>query len=94
MKKIIKIISTVFGISAICYLVAREKVLIKKIAHDCDKIKMKFQILCLKIRNKKVDRIFYFYYIINIDRSIDDMMVCLKKVKMVFGVDYGYSRDV
>ena len=42
MKKIIKIISTVFGISAICYLVAREKVLIKKIAHDCDKIKMKF----------------------------------------------------
>lgn len=42
MKKIIKIITTVFGISAICYLVAREKVLIKKIAHDCDKIKMKF----------------------------------------------------
>lgn len=41
MKKIIKIITTVFGISAICYLVAREKVLIKKTAHDCDKIKLK-----------------------------------------------------
>lgn len=41
MKKIIKIISTVLGISAICYLVAREKVLIKKTAHDCDKIKFK-----------------------------------------------------
>ena len=41
MKKIIKIISIVFGISAICYLVAREKVLIKKTAHDCDKIKLK-----------------------------------------------------
>lgn len=43
MKKIIKIITTVFGISAICYLVAREKVLLKKTAHDCVKIKFKLK---------------------------------------------------
>ena len=41
MKKLIKMLTTIFGISAICYLVAREKVLIKKTAHDCDKIKFK-----------------------------------------------------
>ena len=39
-------------------------------------------------------KIFYFHYIINIDRSIDDMIACFEKVKMVFGVSYGYSRDV
>lgn len=39
MKKIIKIILTVFGISAIGYLISREKVLLKKVNHDMSKIK-------------------------------------------------------
>lgn len=39
MKKIIKILMTLFGISAISYLIAREKVLLKKTSHDCNKIK-------------------------------------------------------
>lgn len=39
--KLIKVFLTIFGISAIGYLFAREKVLLKKTAHDCDKIKFK-----------------------------------------------------
>lgn len=38
MKKIIGIILSVLGISAISYFIAREKVLLKKVAHDCQKI--------------------------------------------------------
>ncbi len=41
MKRIFKILVTTVGISALAYLVAREKVLLKKTAHDCDKIKLK-----------------------------------------------------
>lgn len=39
MKKIIKVLLTVFGISAIGYVIAREKVLLKKVSHDMSKIK-------------------------------------------------------
>lgn len=41
MKRIFKFLITVFGIFAVTYLIAIEKVLLKKTAHDCDKIKMK-----------------------------------------------------
>jgi len=41
MKRIFKILVTACGISAVTYLVAREKVLLRKTAHDCDKIKLK-----------------------------------------------------
>ena len=37
MKKILALL----GIGAIAYVIAREKVLLKKTAHDCDKIKLK-----------------------------------------------------
>lgn len=39
MKAIVKVLLTIFGISAISYLIAREKTLLKKTAHDCQKIK-------------------------------------------------------
>ena len=38
MKRIFKILVTTLGISALTYLVAREKVLLKKTAHDCSKL--------------------------------------------------------
>lgn len=38
MKKILKILGTVFGISLISYIIAREKVLLKKTSHDCNKL--------------------------------------------------------
>lgn len=38
MKKLLKILITACGISAVTYLVAREKVLLKKTAHDCSKL--------------------------------------------------------
>ena len=41
MKKLLKIVVTALGISTVAYLVSREKVLLKKTAHDCDKIKLK-----------------------------------------------------
>ena len=41
--KLVKLFLTIFGISAIGYLVAREKVLLKKTAHDCEKIKKEFR---------------------------------------------------
>lgn len=37
MKKLL----TLVGLGAIAYLVTREKVLLKKTAHDCDRIKLK-----------------------------------------------------
>lgn len=41
MKKIVKILLSVLGMTALTYLVAREKTLLRKTAHDCDKIKLK-----------------------------------------------------
>lgn len=41
MKKILKILGTVFGISLIGYVIAREKVLLKKTSHDCNKLAAK-----------------------------------------------------
>jgi len=38
MKRIFKILITACGISAVTYLAAREKVLLKKAAHDCSKL--------------------------------------------------------
>lgn len=37
--KLLKIVMAIFGISTVGYLIAREKVLLKKTAHDCMKIK-------------------------------------------------------
>ena len=37
MKKILALL----GIGAITYLIARERILLKKTAHDCDRIKLK-----------------------------------------------------
>ena len=41
MKRIFKALIATVGISAVSYLIAREKILLKKTAHDCDKIKLK-----------------------------------------------------
>jgi len=38
MKKIIKFALGAIGVTALTYLVAREKVLLKKTAHDCSKL--------------------------------------------------------
>lgn len=40
-KSFIKILLSILGITAISYLFSREKILLKKISHDCDKIKLK-----------------------------------------------------
>lgn len=41
MKKIVKILLSALGVTALAYLVTREKTLLRKTAHDCDKIKLK-----------------------------------------------------
>lgn len=38
MKKIIKFALGAIGVTALTYLAAREKVLLKKAAHDCSKL--------------------------------------------------------